>query len=57
MKHVTIVCDLIATDEFNEQDVKKMLDSSPHVREAHMQVKIEKIEEDNDGLQHPDRRW
>jgi hypothetical protein len=57
MKHVTIVCDLIATDSFDENDVKAMLDSSPHVREAHMQVKIEKLGGDKDGIQHPDRRW
>lgn len=59
MKHIIMVCDIIATDKFSEQDVKKMLDSSPHVREAHMQVKIETIKEegDTDGLQYPDRRW
>lgn len=59
MKHVTIVCDLIATDEFDEQEVKKMLDASEYVKEAHMQVKIETLEKggDNDGIQHPGKRW
>jgi hypothetical protein len=58
MKEITIICTIIATDEFSEGDVKKMLDASPHVREAHMKVKIEKAKEDNDdGIQHPNRRW
>jgi hypothetical protein len=61
MKHVTIVCDLITTDEFNEMDIKKMLDSSPTIREAHMQCKIERLSKEkggeDDGVQHPDRRW
>lgn len=59
MKHVTIICTLITTDEFDENDVKKMLDSSEHVREANMKVKIDLIKEggEDNGLQHPDRRW
>jgi hypothetical protein len=60
MKHVTIICDLKTSDEFDEKDIKDMLDASPYIREASMQVKIENIkeggEEDN-GVQHPNKRW
>jgi hypothetical protein len=56
MKKVTLVCDLKVTDDFNEKDIKDMLDASPHIREASMQCKIEQEGED-DGLQHPNRRW
>ena len=60
MKHVTIICDLKTTDEFDEKDIKDMLDASPYIREASMQVKIEKLKEGGEGdngIQHPNKRW
>jgi hypothetical protein len=60
MKQVTIICELVATDEFDERDVKKMLDSSEHVREANMTVKIERILAEggeDDGVQPTNRRF
>jgi hypothetical protein len=57
MKKITIVCHLIAEDDFSERDIKAMLDASDKVKHAEMHVKIEQTGGGDDGVQHSNKRW